>query len=41
MESLQGVLNYVSKKMDIPVNAWIKNSTLLKHLLYQKSLMSH
>lgn len=37
-ETLEQTLNYVSKKMDIPTDRWIKNSALLKNRLYQKKL---
>ncbi len=39
-DNLHQALMFVSGKMDIPVRSWIKNSTLLRKALYQKSLAS-
>ncbi|MEF8879670.1 MAG: Nre family DNA repair protein [Candidatus Thermoplasmatota archaeon] len=36
--TLDQTLSFISKKMDIPMDRWIKNSALLKHRLYQKRL---
>ncbi len=38
MANISETFSYVSKKMEIPIGTWIKNSRLLKNLLYQKRL---
>ena len=38
--SIDEALNYVTKKLEIPLSIWIRNSTLLKRLLYQKTLLT-
>jgi len=35
---MQAALAHISKRLDIPVATWIKNSTLLQNVLYQKRL---
>ena len=40
MKSLNEVIEFVKEKMDIPLSVWIKNSWLLKNLLYQKKISS-
>ena len=37
-ESLNQALIYISNKMDIPLQRWIRNSAILKNQLYQKRL---
>jgi len=37
-DTLDKALIYVSEKMDIPLQRWIKNSAILKNQLYQKRL---
>jgi hypothetical protein len=37
-ETLNEALNYLSSKLDIPMERWIFNSKLLKDLLYQRKL---
>lgn len=39
LSGLGDALSYASKKLEIPVNTWIKNSTLLKRLIYQRRLI--
>ncbi len=41
LENLHQALMFVSAKMDIPVSSWIKNSTLLRRALFQKSLLAN
>ncbi len=36
--TLQESLNYIKAKFDIPIEVWIKNSALLKDLIYQKRI---
>ncbi len=36
--TVKETLAYISSKMDIPLKRWIKNSTVLKHRLYQRKL---
>ena len=38
--TMKEAFGYVTKIMDIPMPQWIKNSTLLKKAVYQKSLLS-
>ncbi len=38
--TLNESLNYIKSKFDIPTDIWIKNSALLKDLIYQKKLTS-
>jgi len=38
-DSLTEALKYISTKLDIPVKEWIKNSYLLKGLIYQRKLV--
>lgn len=35
---MKEVFSYITKRLDIPLNAWVRHSTLLKNLLYQKTL---
>ncbi|RLF28815.1 MAG: hypothetical protein DRN08_00505 [Thermoplasmata archaeon] len=37
-DTIKDTLTYVSKKMDIPLQRWIKNSAILKKHLYQKKI---
>ena len=37
-ETLNDAMIFISSKMDIPIDRWIKNSALLKNRLYQKRL---
>jgi hypothetical protein len=37
--TLDESLNYISKKMDIPIKQWIKNSSILKDTLQQKKII--
>jgi len=37
-ETLDKALIFIAQKMDIPLQRWIKNSAVLKNLLYQKRL---
>ena len=37
-ETLDQALIYISDKMDIPLQRWIRNSAILKNQLYQKRL---
>ena len=37
-DTLDQALIYISEKMDIPLQRWIKNSAILKHQLFQKRL---
>jgi hypothetical protein len=37
-DTLDNALIFISKKMDIPIQRWIKNSALLKNNLFQKRL---
>jgi len=37
-DTLDQALMFVSEKMDIPLQRWIKNSAVLKNLLYQKRI---
>ncbi len=41
LDNLHQALMFVSAKMDIPVSSWIKNSSLLRRALYQKSLLAN
>jgi hypothetical protein len=36
--SLKETLNYISKRLDIPINRWIKNSTILRDSASQRRL---
>jgi len=36
---LEEALNYISTKLSIPLEKWIKNANLLKSILYQKKLV--
>ncbi|HIJ99000.1 TPA: hypothetical protein H1005_03570 [archaeon] len=36
--TLQDSLNYIKMKFDIPIEVWIKNSAVLKDLIYQRRL---
>lgn len=38
--NLREAMNYVGRKMDIPIPVWIKNSTVLRYLFYQKKLLN-
>ncbi|MCK4367013.1 MAG: hypothetical protein KAW84_03600, partial [Thermoplasmata archaeon] len=37
-DSLRSALFYISKRMAIPIKRWIRNSHLLKDMLYQRRL---
>lgn len=37
-DTLNQALQFISQKMDIPIDRWIKNSALLKNRLYQRKL---
>jgi DNA repair protein NreA len=37
-DNLENALLFISNKMDIPLQRWIKNSAVLKNQLYQKRL---
>ena len=37
-DTLDKALFYISEKMDIPLQRWIRNSAVLKNQLYQKRL---
>ncbi|MFQ6137328.1 MAG: Nre family DNA repair protein [Candidatus Hydrothermarchaeales archaeon] len=37
-DTLKGALNYISAKLEIPLERWILNSKLLKDFLYQRKL---
>lgn len=37
-DSMQNTLNYVGLKMAIPVNEWVKNSTVLRDIMHQRTL---
>jgi hypothetical protein len=37
-EVMDEALKYISSKMDIPMERWIKNSAIFKHRLYQRKL---
>jgi len=38
-DKMEDALKYISTKLDIPLKMWIKNSYLLKYILYQKKLL--
>jgi len=37
---LKEALNYISTKLEIPLRDWVRNSSLLKSLLYQKKILN-
>jgi hypothetical protein len=37
---LKEALNYISTKLEIPLKDWVRNSSLLKSLLYQKNILN-
>ena len=39
--TLQESLSYVKTKFDIPIEVWIKNSALLKDLIYQRRVTDY
>ncbi|MDE1861083.1 MAG: hypothetical protein KGH72_05215 [Candidatus Micrarchaeota archaeon] len=40
LENLDQALAFIAKRMDIPVNIWVRNSTLLRKAVYQKTLFN-
>ncbi|HDD71423.1 MAG TPA: hypothetical protein ENF99_00350 [Candidatus Aenigmarchaeota archaeon] len=38
-DSLEKALAYISSKLEVPLRNWVKNSTLLKNLIYQKKIL--
>ena len=38
-DSLEKALVYISSKLEVPLRNWVKNSTLLKNLIYQKKIL--
>ena len=37
-DSTRSALDYIASKMEIPLSAWIRNSTVLRYVLHQRLL---